>query len=77
MRSTLSLREAYDEDVSTLVRLLNVVRDHESEYDFPVAFFTNTMYVVSKNNLNGLINWDAFTSLILQKISYIHLEGIS
>lgn len=77
VRRTLSLREAYDEDVSALVRLLNVVRDHESEYDFPVAFFTNTMYVVSKNNLNGLINWDAFNSLILQKISYIHLEGIS
>lgn len=76
-RNAASIREAYDEDLQALIRLLNVVRDREGEYDFPVAFLTNTMYVCSKNNLTDLINWDNFNRLLLQKIDFIHQEGIA
>ena len=75
--SAAALREPYEEDLQALIRLLNVVRDREDGYDLPVAFLTNTMYICSKNNLNDLINWDTFNRLLLQKVDYIHQEGIS
>jgi hypothetical protein len=71
-RNATAIREVYDEDLQAFIRTLTVIRDREEEYNFPVAFLTNAMYIVSKNNLSDLINWDNFNKLLLQKVDYIH-----
>jgi len=56
---------------------LAIAKDNEDSFDFPVAFVTNIMYVCAKNGNSNLIDFDAFADILIKKMDFMHVEGIS
>ena len=77
LKQLLDLRKDIDKHFAILDRLLEVARDKEEEFDFPIAFVTNVLYVCSKNDIDYILNYDKYLSLLLKKQDNLHLEGIS
>jgi hypothetical protein len=48
-----TIRKDIDDNFVKLDRMLSIAKDREQEIDFPVAFVTNLLYIVS---INGLAN---------------------
>ena len=57
--------------------MLAIAKDKEESFDFPVAFVTNIMYVCAKNGNSHLIDHEAFSDILLKKMDFMHVEGIS
>lgn len=51
----LELRKKLDEAFIRLDRLLAIAEEKEEEFDFPVAFVTNLLYVCEKNGLQYML----------------------
>ena len=77
LKQVMELRKDIDGAFVKVDRLLQVAQDKEEDFDFPVAFITNMMYVCAKNGNADLIDFAKYKQLLAKKMSFIHFEGIS
>ena len=79
MKEVDSIRKDMDEAFASLDRMLTIAREKEEQYDFPVAFITNILYVCEKNGLTSQMIPDhtEFLKIMEKKQDFMHLEGIS
>lgn len=74
------LRRDIDENLAKLDRMLSIAKDREEVNDFPVAFVTNLLYILSVNNLHSRLlspeSLQSYLDIIVKKQDFMHLEGI-
>ena len=67
--------EDIDKNLKFLARML--IMENE-DYDFPVAFASNLLYILSKNGrMDILADMDKYTDIILKKQDFLHIEGLA
>jgi len=77
LKQVIEIRKDIDLHFAQLDRVLAIAKDKEESFDFPVAFVTNIMYVCAKNGNSHLIDFDSFSEILLKKMDFMHVEGIS
>lgn len=71
-----AIKRDIDLHLAQLDRLLAIAREKEQEFDFPVAFITNMMYVCYKNKVEYLLDKEPYFDLLQRKANYLHIEGL-
>ena len=71
------IKQDIDLHFAQLDRLLTIASENEQEFDFPVAFVTNVMYVCYKNKVEYLLEKQPYFDLLLKKMNFLHAEGIA
>lgn len=71
------VKRDFDNHMSQLNRLLLITRKKEEEFDFPVAFVSNFLYVCYKNKMSHIVDLEPFLDLLVKKVEFLHLEGLA
>lgn len=72
------LKEVTDDINDNLKFLARMLIMENENFDFPVAFASNLLYILAKNDrMDILADLERYTDIIVKKQNFMHLEGLA
>jgi hypothetical protein len=72
-----SIQKSHEQTAQNIESLRSLLRMHKDNHDLPVAFASNALYVLERNDARTEDVYDSvLIPIITNKIDYLHIEGV-